>query len=116
MSDLQIMGVDRKIQIDRRAMAKRSRVRITVRVRRPGESWVSSVIADLSLTGFRLQSFMKLKSGSELWIMLPGFEGRRAIVLWTRAHEAGCAFERALHPAILDHVIARYGGAKPDDA
>lgn len=85
--------------------APRAHVQIAVKVRRPGETWFSSRIADLSISGFRLQSFMKLTVDNELWVMLPGFEGRRARVLWTRAHEAGCAFERPLHPAILDHVV-----------
>ncbi|MCP1468923.1 hypothetical protein J3E64_000594 [Sphingobium sp. OAS761] len=87
--------------------AERRHAQIGVRVRRPGESWFTSRIADLSGTGFRLQSFMKLKAGAELWIMLPGFEGRRARVVWTKGHEAGCSFERPLHPAILDHIVRR---------
>lgn len=78
---------------------------ISVKVRRPGETWFRSRITDVSVSGFRLSSFVKLDVGDSLWIMLPGFEGRRAHVLWTRAHESGCAFERPLHPAILDHII-----------
>lgn len=78
---------------------------IGVRLRRPGETWFTSRIADLSLGGFRLQSFIKLTPGMELWIMLPGFEGRKAVVLWARDHEAGCTFEQPLHPAILDHIL-----------
>lgn len=92
--------------------AQRRPVSIGVRIRRPGENWFSSRISNLSLTGFRLQSFAKLNPGKELWIALPGFEGRRAIVLWTRAHEAGCAFDRPLHPAILDHVV-KQGSVDP---
>lgn len=111
MIEVQTMSAGKILNTDRRATATRSHVRIAVRVRRPGETWVNSKVADLSLTGFRLQSFMKLSRGSDLWIMLPGFEGRRAHVLWTRAHESGCAFEHALHPAILDHIVARYGNA-----
>ncbi|HEX7952700.1 MAG TPA: PilZ domain-containing protein [Burkholderiales bacterium] len=84
---------------------ERRPVLIPVKVRRPGESWFRSHITDLSVSGFRLQSFMKLVSGDSLWIMLPGFEGRRAQILWSRGHEAGCQFERALHPAILDHIV-----------
>ncbi len=78
---------------------------VPVKVRRPGETWFKSRVADLSVTGFRLQSFMKLAAGDSLWVMLPGFEGRRAHILWTRGHEAGCQFERPLHPAILDHIV-----------
>ncbi|PZQ94131.1 MAG: pilus assembly protein PilZ [Cereibacter sphaeroides] len=101
------MGAERPINSDRRArIAERRLVEIGVRVRRPGETWFNSKIADLSVGGFRLQSFMKLTVGAEIWVMLPGFEGRRARVLWTRAHESGCSFERPLHPAILDHIVA----------
>lgn len=100
------MAAERHTDLDRKIRtAERAYVQMSVKVRRPGETWFSSRIADVSVSGFRLQSFMKLTPGSELWIMLPGFEGRRASVLWTRAHESGCAFERPLHPAVLDHVI-----------
>jgi hypothetical protein len=100
------MSATRQSEYDRKArMAERRAVLVDVKVRRPGESWFKSRIADLSITGFRVQSFMKLTVGHDVWIMLPGFEGRRATVLWTRGHEAGCAFERPLHPAILDHIV-----------
>lgn len=102
-----IMGAEFQIDISRKdgRRAERRSVTVSVRVRRPGETWFRSKIADLSVTGFRLQSFMKLCTGDSLWIMLPGFEGRRALVLWTNGHEAGCRFERPLHPAILDHIV-----------
>ncbi len=100
------MSANPQFEQDRkRRAAERRAVQIGIKVRRPGETWFSSRIADLSVTGFRLQSFMKLRPGDELWLMLPGFEGRRARVLWTRGHESGCTFERPLHPAILDHVV-----------
>ncbi|NWK97195.1 pilus assembly protein PilZ [Sphingobium lactosutens] len=100
------MGAESHLDQDhKQRTAERRAVQIGVKVRRPGETWFTSRIADLSISGFRLQSFMKLTTGNELWVMLPGFEGRRARVLWTRGHEAGCAFERPLHPAILDHIV-----------
>lgn len=101
------MGAERQTGYDRKGrLAERRHVQIAVKVRRPGETWFTSRITDVSVSGFRLQSFMKLTIGSDLWIMLPGFEGRRARVLWTRGPESGCAFERPLHPAILDHIVA----------
>jgi len=83
----------------------RQMVLIGVRVRRRGESWFRSRITDMSLEGFRLLSFVKLQIGMEIWVMFPGFEGRRANVVWVAEHEAGCAFENPLHPAIFDHII-----------
>lgn len=91
--------------MDGERLATRQNVLIAVKLRRPGETWFSSRICDLSAAGFRLQSFLKLSPGMDLWIMLPGFEGRKAKVLWSRQHEAGCAFERPLHPAIFEHIV-----------
>ncbi len=101
------MGAEFRIEAGEKGerLAERRYALVPVKVRRPGETWFKSHVADLSVTGFRLQSFMKLAAGDCLWVMLPGFEGRRAQVLWTRGHEAGCQFERALHPAILDHIV-----------
>lgn len=100
------MAAERQTEFDQQGrLAERRHLLVSVKVRRPGEPWFVSRVADMSVTGFRLQSFMKLIVGSYLWIMLPGFEARRAQILWTRAHESGCAFEHPLHPAILDHVV-----------
>ncbi len=100
------MGTEQKQDLDRKGrLTERRQVLITVKIRRPGETWFASRIADVSASGFRLQSFMRLQVGGDLWVMFPSFEGRRARVLWTRGHESGCAFERPLHPAILDHIV-----------
>lgn len=101
------MGAEFQIDLARKngRLVERRHVIVPVKVRRPGETWFRSHISDLSVSGFRLQSFMKLMSGDGLWVMLPGFEGRRAHVLWSRGPEAGCQFERPLHPAILDHIV-----------
>lgn len=85
--------------------ADRQQLMLPVKLRRAGESWFNSRVSDLSSSGFRLQSFVKLRPGMDIWIMLPGFEGRKATVLWAQAHEAGCEFEHPLHPAIFDHII-----------
>lgn len=45
-------------------------VQVPVKVRRPSENWFKSSVADLSVHGFLLQSFMKLAAGDSLWVML----------------------------------------------
>jgi len=87
-----------------RSQARQS-VLIGVRVRRKGESWFKSRITDMSLIGFRLMSYVKLHIGMEVWVMFPGFEGRKAYVVWVSDHEAGCEFETPMHPAIFDHIV-----------
>lgn len=78
---------------------------IAVKLRRQGENWFNARLSNLSPTGFRVQSFAVLEQDSTIWIMFPGFDGRRARVVWARNHEAGCQFERPLHPAIFDHIL-----------
>lgn len=85
--------------------SNRHTVLIGVKLRRPGETWFTSRISNLSETGFCLESFVSLKPGMTVWVMFSGFEGRRATVAWTRDHEAGCMFEEPLHKAIYDHII-----------
>ncbi|MES1984767.1 MAG: PilZ domain-containing protein [Pseudomonadota bacterium] len=114
------MVAKHNIGLDTGRIAGRHNVLIDVKLRRPGETWFSSRIADLSATGFRVQTFVKLTVGMELWVMLPGFEGRKATVMWVRDHEGGCNFERPLHPAIFDHIVrnenvraSAHKGSKP---
>lgn len=83
----------------------RHRVLIGVKLRRPGETWFTSRISNLSETGFHLHSFVNLKPGMTVWVMFSGFEGRRATVMWTKGSEAGCMFEAPLHKAIYEHIV-----------
>lgn len=87
------------------AMTERQHVLIGIRMRRKGESWFKSRITNLSLNGCTLSSFAKLELDQEIWVMFPGFEGRRAIVTWAENHQAGCVFDKPLHPAIFDHIL-----------
>lgn len=103
MQDMGAEQLSKALEGDR--LTARHNVLIAVKLRRPGESWFTSRISDLSPGGFRLQSFVKLSPGMDISIMLPGFEGRKAKVLWSRQHEAGCAFEHPLHPAIFEHIL-----------
>lgn len=84
---------------------RRHSVLIGVKLRRPGETWFTSKLSNLSEAGFKLESFVNLKPGMIVWVMFSGFEGRRATVMWTKGHEAGCMFEAPLHKAIYDHIV-----------
>jgi hypothetical protein len=90
---------------DERRRYHRQLALIGVKLRRPGETWFTSRIADLTATGFRLHSFVTLTPGDTIWVMFSGFEGRRATVIWNKDYESGCIFERPLHTAVLDHIV-----------
>jgi len=78
---------------------------LDVKLRRAGEGWFSSRIINLSREGFCIDSFVTLEPGSPIWIMFPGFEGRRATVMWVKGHQVGCRFDAPLYEAVLDHIL-----------
>lgn len=92
-------------QLTSRRRHSRKKVLLNVRFRRKGEAWFRTKVTDISPAGFRLLSFVKLKVGMDVWVMFPGFDGRKAKVIWVANHEAGCMFENTLHPAIYDHIV-----------
>lgn len=77
---------------------------------RGGSSPISVHILDLSEHGFRIDSHLDLAVGMDVWLRLPGLEPSHAKVAWTEGYVAGCKFERALHPAVLDMIVKRMNG------
>ena len=86
--------------------AERTHVRMDAGLRQRGASGVAVNIVDLSTHGFRASTHLDLQVGSDVWLKLPGLEPLRATVAWTSAHYIGCAFERPLHPAVLEMVVS----------
>jgi len=76
-------------------------------LRRRGGTGVSIEILDLSVDGFRASTHLDLPTGAEVWLRLPGLEPWQARVAWAKGHFIGCAFERPLHPAVLDMIVRR---------
>lgn len=89
--------------------------RITVEfgagLRQRGASGVSVHVRDLSTDGFRVATHLQLENGTDVWLRLPGLEPIHAKVKWSEGHQVGCAFERALHPAVLEMLVRKAGGA-----
>lgn len=77
---------------------------------RGGAAAVSVHILDLSTHGFRIDSLLDLAVGTDVWLRLPGLEPSHAKVAWTEGYISGCAFERPLHPAVLEMIISRMKG------
>jgi len=87
-----------------RASRKSERVALEI-----GGTGVGIQIMDLSTDGFRASTHLQLEKGSDVWLRLPGLEPYHAKVMWSKGAFIGCAFERPLHPAVLD-MIVRKGG------
>ena len=94
-----------------RASRKSERVALEIGagLRQRGGTGVSIQIMDLSTDGFRASTHLQLEKGSDVWLRLPGLEPYQATVMWSKGSFIGCAFERPLHPAVLD-MIVRKGG------
>lgn len=79
-------------------------------LRQRGASGVSVQVMDLSTDGFRVATHLELATGTDVWLRLPGLEPFHAKVMWSQGHLVGCAFERPLHPAVLDMLVRKCGG------
>lgn len=91
--------------------SERVALEIGAGLRQRGGTGVSIQIMDLSTDGFRASTHLQLEKGSDVWLRLPGLEPYQAKVMWAKGSFIGCAFERPLHPAVLD-MIVRKGGKR----
>lgn len=89
--------------------AERTSVEMGAGLRQRGASGVSVDILDLSTHGFRASTHLDLQPGADVWLKLPGLEALHARVAWSNAHYVGCAFEKPLHPAVLQMMVRGRG-------
>ena len=73
-------------------------------------------VADLSVSGARLQTHASLTPGSSVMVTLPGQKPRPATIVWADGFIAGCEFAAPLAPDLLDLLVAmyRFTPADPD--
>ena len=90
--------------------SERVAIEIGAGLRQRGASGVSVLIMDLSTHGFRASTHLELERGADVWLRLPGLESCHATVVWTKGQYIGCAFERPLHPAVLDMIVRKTKG------
>jgi hypothetical protein len=81
-------------------------------LRQRGGTGVAIQIMDLSVDGFRASTHLNLAKGTDVWLRLPGLEPYQARVMWAKGNFVGCAFERPLHPAVLDMIVKKTAGRK----
>src|SRR6476469_1900835 len=94
-----------------RASRKSERVALEIGagLRQRGGTGVGIQIMDLSTDGFRASTHLQLEKGSDVWLRLPGLEPYHAKVMWSKGAFIGCAFERPLHPAVLEMNVRKGG-------
>jgi hypothetical protein len=90
--------------------SKRVTLEMGAGLRQRGGTGVTIQIVDLSVDGFRASTHLQLAKGADVWLRLPGLEPYQARVMWAKGNFIGCAFERPLHPAVLDMIVTKTGG------
>ena len=94
----------------RERKSERTAVEMAAALRQRGASGVSVRIMDLSPHGFRAATHLVLPQGTDVWLRLPGLEPYHARVAWCEGHYVGCAFDRPLHPAVVDMIVRKASG------
>lgn len=94
----------------RERKSSRRPVDMSAGLRQRGAGGVSVQVVDLSAHGFRVATHLELTIGTDVWLRLPGLEPYHATVAWQEGHFIGCAFERPLHPAVVDMIVRRAAG------
>lgn len=90
--------------------SERVKLELGAGLRQRGGTGVAIQIMDLSTDGFRASTHLQLEKGSDVWLRLPGLEPYHAKVMWSKGAFIGCAFERPLHPAVLDMIVKKVPG------
>lgn len=91
----------------------RNFVAIDAWVRPRNGSKTNVKILDLSETGFRMLTTMRLNEDVDIFLMIPGFEALQASIIWNNSSEYGCTFLHPLYTAIFEHISAIFASQKP---
>jgi hypothetical protein len=82
---------------------------VDVRVRRVGQNAYNVRIFDLSADGAKIEVVERPRIGEQMMVKFDGLEVLQAEVCWAEGFIVGLKFERALHPAVFDLLLARMG-------
>lgn len=80
-------------------------ISLPARVREGTRRWAIDVTTLTSRT-VEFDSFVPLRHGTLLWIVLPGLEGWPARIVGIDGYRFTCEFTQPLHPAVLERILA----------
>lgn len=78
---------------------------LPARVREGTRRWAIDV-ATLTTRAVEFDSFVPLRLGTLLWIVLPGLEGWPARIVSIDGYRFTCEFTQSLHPAVLERILS----------
>jgi hypothetical protein len=80
-----------------------------VTLRRPGKQNYRVRAYDVSPEGCKVELIDRPEVGEQLWIKFDGLESLHARVCWIESSRAGLEFDRPIHAAVFDLLLARLG-------
>lgn len=86
---------------------ERAKVASEVRIRRLGQNNYNVRIFDFSPSGCKVEVVERPRAGEHVSIKFEGIEPLVAEVCWVEGFTVGLRFERPLHPAVFDLLLAR---------
>lgn len=99
-----------------RRRAPREAVQFAVAVRERGRSALVVRAAELTALGCRIEGYLTVAEGTQVWVKLPGLESVAGQVVWSLDGTVGIAFERPLHPAVAARFIPGAAAEAPAPA
>jgi PilZ domain len=82
----------------------RARIAARARFREVGANPYEVEIDDLSASGFRMISYTRPRTGTRIWVTLPGLQSLEAVVRRSEGNNHGCEFIVPLHPSVAQHL------------
>ncbi|GAB5489448.1 MAG: hypothetical protein Pars2KO_30180 [Parasphingorhabdus sp.] len=90
-----------------RRLDPRTSIRAEIFVRQATAQLFRATLSDLSVSGFKLNSFTSLDPDKMVFVKIPGLQTLGAQIRWTNYQDYGCEFTHPLHPAVFDHFISK---------
>lgn len=87
--------------------SRREAIQAEVAYKKAGQLRYPVRLFDLSQTGCKIEFVERLRVGDRILIKLAGLEGLPASVCWIEGFVGGVEFERPLHPAVFERLIAQ---------
>ncbi|HET9429455.1 MAG TPA: PilZ domain-containing protein [Allosphingosinicella sp.] len=86
------------------AAADTVQLNLAARVREGTRRWKIEV-SSITTRTVEFESFVPLRIGTSLWVVLPGLEGWPARIVDIDGYRFTCEFTQPLHPAVLERIL-----------
>lgn len=83
-----------------------------VSLRRSGQTNYRASVHDVSQEGCKVEFVERPMLDEIVWVKFEGLEAMEAMVCWVEGFAAGLEFQRPVHPAVFDILLARLAATR----